>query len=169
MSVRKARLSPPAPRLVGADQVAEVFQTNPAAHAKRLARSVRGLWARLTRTSRKATKERVFVGLLWLEYAGRGELEVALQSVTTQLEMAARRLDARESARRRSFLKTRLADRKTGLQVACGLLKPMRATPLATLRTASGEYTADPLEVDKIAAEAWDPSSAPRMMTRGLS
>ena len=125
MSVRKARLSPPAPRLVGTDQVAEVFQTNPAAHARRLARSVRGLWARLTRTSRKATREQaeaweatggvpdlpdvvpgclrediagvvrelarrwqreVFVGLLWLEDAGRGELEVALRSGTTQLE-----------------------------------------------------------------------------------
>jgi hypothetical protein len=33
--------------------------------------------------------------------------------------------------------------------------------PLATLRTASGEYTADPLEVDKIAAEAWDPIFSP--------
>jgi hypothetical protein len=56
VSVRKARLCPPAPRLVGADQVAEIFQSNPAAHARRLARAVRGLWARLTRTSRKATR-----------------------------------------------------------------------------------------------------------------
>ena len=98
--------------------MAEVFQSNPAAHARRLARAVRGLWARLTRTSRKATREQaeaweatgcvpdipevapgclrkdiagvvrelarrwqreVCVGLLWLEGAGRGELEVALR------------------------------------------------------------------------------------------
>ena len=57
MSVRKARLSPPAPRLVGTDQVVEVFQTNPAAHARRLARTAR----------RKETKTQFALWLLiWM-------------------------------------------------------------------------------------------------------
>ena len=81
---------------------------------------------------------------------------MALQAVAVQLEGVARRHDAKECAKKRESLKTKLADGRQGLQTACGLLRPLRAVPLSTLRTPGGEYTSDPLEVDHAAAEAWD-------------
>ena len=113
--------------------------------------------AMLARELGRVWGREVFVGLLELEDATRSELCVALQAVAIQLEATARRHDSRETARRKQALKARLLDARTGLRTACRVLRAPWAGPLATLRAAHGEYTSDPLEVDRIAMEAWDP------------
>ena len=52
--VRKVALEPPRPHLLGSDQLEATFQTSPAAHARRLARTAKRLWAEISASSRRA-------------------------------------------------------------------------------------------------------------------
>ena len=55
--VVRVRLRPLEPRSMCSDQLEEIFQPSTAAHARRLARTSRRFWARLSGSSRKAARE----------------------------------------------------------------------------------------------------------------